>query len=84
MVTNTFFAMLDESGRPRSRKTRTFDPKTAFAAVAPKHTMVLGRMIRTSASSHGLQAAISRGDGFLWIRRFPTGSHLKCFTALVT
>ena len=22
--------------------------------------------------------------GFLWIRRLPRGSHLKCFTALVT
>ena len=27
---------------------------------------------------------ISAALGFWWMRRFPRGSHLKCFTALVT
>ena len=38
----------------------------------------------SSASSQGLQAAISADDGFLWIRRLPRSTNLKCFTALVT
>ena len=39
---------------------------------------------RSSASSQGRQAAISREFGFLWMRRLPRGSHLKCFTVFVT
>ena len=34
--------------------------------------------------SHCSQASISRSDGFLWMRRLPRGSFLKCFTAFVT
>jgi hypothetical protein len=41
-------------------------------------------MRANSASSQGLHATVSLTDGFLWIRRLPRSSNLKCFTALVT
>ena len=44
----------------------------------------LGRTAAISFSSQGQQAAISRELGFLCSRILPRGSHLKCFTALVT
>ena len=84
MVTKTFSAILEEKERPLSRVTRMLGPRMAAAAVAPKQMTVFGCTICSSASSHGRQAAISLGDGFLWRRRFPTGVHLKCLTALVT
>ena len=49
---------------PRSRVTRNDGPKTACAAVAPRQTSNLGLTRRSSASSHGRQAAISREFGF--------------------
>ena len=30
------------------------------------------------------KAVISAAFGFLWMRRLPRGSHLKCFTTFVT
>jgi len=59
------------------------DPSNACAAVAPDRQQ-LGATTSISASSHGRQALISLMVGFSWIRRLPRGSHLKCFTALVT
>ena len=69
---------------PRSRVTRKDGPKTDCAAVAPRQTSSFGLTSRSSASSQGRHAAISRELGFLWMRRFPRGSHLKCFTVFVT
>ncbi len=51
---------------------------------AARHTRHRGWMIFSSACHQGRHAAISRLFGFLWSRRLPLGSHLKCFTALVT
>ena len=65
MVTNTLVAIGDEKARPLSLRTRTFGPKSARVAVAPRQTTVFGRIILSSASSHGRQAASSLGDGFL-------------------
>ena len=45
--------------------------------------MTSGLTTLISASSHGPHALISNEFGFLWMRRFPSRSHLKCFTALV-
>src|SRR5438874_2258132 len=59
-------------------------PITDCAALAPSSTTTSGWIARSSASSHGLHALISDMRGFLWMRRLPRGSHLKCFTALVT
>jgi len=56
----------------------------AFAAVAPSATMSFGFTASISPSSHWEQASISRCAGVLCRRRLPRGSHLKCFTALVT
>ena len=38
----------------------------------------------TEADEQARQMSISLMSSFLWMRRFPCGSHLKCFTALVT
>ena len=59
-------------------------PSSACAAVAPRQTSTRGLTSAISVSSHGRQAAISPAFGFVWIRRLPRGSHLKCFTTLVT
>ena len=40
--------------------------------------------IHGQAEFNFTHAAISREFGFLWMRRFPFGSHLKCFTTFVT
>jgi len=37
-----------------------------------------------SASSQGRQARISIAPGLAWSRFLPRGTHLKCFTTLVT
>lgn len=55
-------------------------PRTDWAAVAPRQTTIAGLRARSSASSQGRQALISETRGFLWIRRLPRGSHLKCLT----
>jgi len=64
---------------PVLRDAKTF-PSKACAAVAPRQTITFGRSLAISASSHGRHAAISAALGFLWMRRFPRGSQLKCFT----
>ena len=70
--------------RPRCMVTRKSRPSSDWSAVAPRQTITLGRMAAISASSQGRQAMISTAFGFLWMRRLPRGSHLKCFTAFVT
>jgi hypothetical protein len=40
-------------------------------------------MFASSASNHGRQAKTSPSLGFLWMRRLPRSSNLKCLTALV-
>lgn len=57
-------ASFDDNSLPRSRVTRNDGPKTACAAVAPRHTSNFGLTRRSSASSHGRHAAISREFGF--------------------
>jgi hypothetical protein len=69
---------------PRWRLTRKSLPSKAWAAVAPKQMITLGRTSAISASSHGRQALISMAFGLAWMRRFPRGSHLKCLTTFVT
>src|SRR5438128_3446121 len=64
--------------------TRNFGPITACAAVDPRQMMTRGLMRSISAFIHGPQALISVAFGFLWMRRLPRGSHLKCLTTLVT
>ena len=59
-------------------------PSAACAAVPPRQTTTFGCTMRISASSQGRHAATSRGEGVLCRRRLPEGTHLKCFTALVT
>src|SRR5439155_13004256 len=68
----------------RCTETRNFGPISACAAVEPRQTIARGLTARISASSHGRQALISTAFGFLWMRRLPRGSHLKCFTTFVT
>src|SRR5256714_13188073 len=74
----------DGTNVARCVDTLNFGPITACAAVEPRQTIARGLMTSTSASSHGRQALISAAFGFLWMRRLPRGSHLKCFTTLVT
>ena len=74
----------EATSSPRLRVTRKSLPSRACAAVAPRHTIALGFTTAISESSHGRQAVISRKLGLAWILRFPRGSHLKCFTTLVT
>ncbi len=69
---------------PRCLVRRNCGPSRSCAAVAPRQTTMRGRTAAISASSQGRQAAISREFGFLCSRILPRGSHLKCFTALVT
>src|SRR4051794_28692828 len=83
-VATTFSANSDSNNFPRSRVTRNDGPKIAWAAVAPMQTSKPGLTTRSSASSQGRHAAISREFGFLWMRRLPRGSHLKFFTVFVT
>ena len=61
----------------------TSPTSTDCSAVAPRHTVTRAPSRRISASSHGLHALTSAHVGFLWIRRLPRGSQLKCLTALV-
>ncbi|SPE55271.1 hypothetical protein SBV1_2120009 [Verrucomicrobia bacterium] len=74
----------DGTHSPRWRLTRNSRPSSACAAVAPRQTSTSGFTVPSSASSHGRHAATSLAFGFLWICCCPLGSHLKCFTALVT
>ena len=46
--------------------------------------MARGLTSAISVSSQGRHAAISAAFGFLWMRRLPRGSHLKCLTTFVT
>ena len=46
--------------------------------------MTSGCTTASSASSQGRHAAMCSAFGFLWIRRLPRGSKLKCFTTFVT
>src|SRR5687768_18125226 len=73
-----------ETTWPRCCISLKLAPSIDCAAVAPRHTTTAGLMERSSASSHGRHAFTSDARGFLWMRRLPRGSHLKCFTALVT
>ncbi len=82
-VARIFFASGDDFHFPRSFVTRKEAPNRPCAAVAPRATTASGTRTSSSASSQGRQAATSRAPGFLWMRRFPDGSHLKCFTVLV-
>ena len=82
-MANTRSTPLDDKHSPKCLVKRKVLPKSDCAAVAPKQTIVRGLMTRISASSHGLQAFISRALGLAWSRRVPRGAHLKCFTALV-
>ena len=52
--------------------------------MAPRQTITRGLTSASSVSSQGRQALTSPTVGLAWIRFFPRGSHLKCFTALVT
>ena len=47
----------------RRRVTRKSPPSSAWAAVAPRQTMMAGASAAISASSQGWQAAISRAPG---------------------
>src|SRR5262245_50529853 len=69
---------------PRRCVTLKLFPRSAWAAVAPRQTTTFGLTTAISLSSHGRQAAISAALGLARIRRLPRGSHLKCFTTLVT
>jgi hypothetical protein len=69
---------------PRFWVTRNARPSSVCAAVAPRQTMISGLSKAISESSHGRHAAISAPFGFLWMRRLPRGSQLKCLTTLVT
>ena len=70
---------------PRCAVTLNALPSSACAAVAPRQTIDarLARA-RSRCRATGGTPAISLARGFLWIRRLPRGSHLKCFTTLVT
>jgi hypothetical protein len=70
--------------RPRLLVTRNCDPSNAWAAIAPRQTIIRECTTSISASSHGRQAFTSRRFGFSCGRRLPRGSHLKCLTAFVT
>src|SRR5579885_2162106 len=83
-VASTTGASFDSTGRPRSTLTRKLGPSRVRAAVAPRQTSTLGRTSAISASTQGRQARISMAFGLEWMRFLPRGSHLKCFTALVT
>ena len=74
----------DSTNCARWIETRNFGPITACAAVEPRQTMARGLITAISASSQGRQAVISAAFGFLWMRRLPRGSHLKCLTTFVT
>jgi len=63
----------DATNSPRCSVTRKPRPRSAWAAVAPRQTITEGFSRAISASSQGLQAAISAAPGFLWMRRLPRG-----------
>src|SRR5262249_27275415 len=83
-VASTWGAKGAGTNFPRSRVTRNDAPRSAWAAVAPRHTTTRGFTSAISRSSQGLHAAISRPLGFLWMRHLPRCSQLKCFTTFVT
>ena len=83
-VAITTGARADWTSSPRCCVTRNCRPRSACAAVAPRHTRTRGFTTASSASSHGEQAAISDQFGFWWIRRLPWPFHLKCLTTFVT
>ena len=81
---DTIGASGDGTNSPRCCETLNVLPSSACAAVAPRQTSTRGLTSAISVSSHGRHAATSAALGFAWIRRLPRGSHLKCFTTLVT
>ena len=83
-MATTASASGDAIAWPRCAVSLNRVPRSDCAAVAPRQTMTAGRTASISASSHGRQARISDARGFLWMRRLPRGSQLKCLTALVT
>lgn len=78
-------AQSDFCGTPRDFITLNVRPSTAFAAVAPRQTMMSGCSKRISLSSQGKQAFTSPALGVLWMRFLfvAARAHLKCFTAFV-
>jgi hypothetical protein len=60
-------------------------PRIAFAAVAPRQTMISGCSSFISASSQGKHARTSPAEGVLWMRFLfvVARAHLKCLTAFV-
>ena len=62
-VAVTSGASSDGTNRPRSIETLNELPSSAFAAVAPRHTIIRGRTTAISASSHGRHALISPAFG---------------------
>jgi hypothetical protein len=75
----------DFCGTPRDFITLKDFPSIAFAAVAPRQTMISGCRRRISASSQGKQARTSPAPGVLWMRFLLVAAraHLKCLTAFV-
>ena len=58
--------------------------RTAHAIRILCYQLDCGFTIANSVSSQGRQAFTSPVVGLSWMRLLPRGSHLKCFTALVT
>ena len=83
IVATTSGARSDSIGCPRSRLTLKPAPSKPFAAVAPSSTSTSGLTTRSSSSSHGRHAWISKRLGVLCSRRLPRSSNLKCFTTFV-
>ena len=83
IVAHTIGARSESSSSPRCWVTRKDAPNTAFAAVAPRNTSASGATTRSSSSSQGLHASISKRFGVWWMRRRPRSSNLKCLTTLV-
>jgi len=81
----TVAAHSDFTTMPRFFVTLKVGPSSAFAATAPRQTMMRGCTSAISLASHGKHARTSERFGVLWMRRFDfvSRAHLKCFTAFV-
>ena len=64
-VAMTQRASVEGTGSPRRSVTRKSRPSSAWAAVAPRHTITRGSTAKISASNHGRQARTWCGRGFL-------------------
>jgi hypothetical protein len=84
MVTKTGPAKGEASIVPRNRDKVSSLSSRLRNAVAPKATVNRGASRAVSLTSHQRHCSISAALGFLWSRRLPSGSFLKCLTALVT